>query len=552
MSFVSDLLQGYRAPALIKDNQLFYGDNFTIMQGMPDNCVDLIYLDPPFNSQRTYNLIYRQVTGRPVPEQEEAFCDAWELDAEKSELARKMPVVLEDYDAPPEIIQFWKAWITALEATQPRLLAYLVYMTYRLYEMKRILKPTGTIYLHCDPAASHYIKVMMDGVFTHNNFLNEIIWKRTSAHSSAKRYGPIHDTLLVYKNGDKYTWNNQYQPYDTEYMQTFFDQTDSSGRRWKRSDLTGAGTRNGETGENWRGINVTAKGRHWAYPPRVLEEFDHAGRIHWPKKSGGMPRLKQYPEELPGIPLQDIWIDIKPLHNLAAERLGYPTQKPQALLERIIKASSNEGDVVFDPFCGCGTAIYAAQANRRRWIGCDIAILSVQLVRDALLNRYGLREGEDFVVDGVPRSEEAARVLFSRDPRQFQHWVVEEAKGFCTKQKAGDRGVDGKIYFDTDVGLKNMTLSVKGGSTLTPAAIRELRGILSRDEDTELAGFISFGEPTRGMRDEAARAGLYEYRGIQYERIQFRTVKELLEGRNFHTPSQVQKFGWQKQSVLPL
>lgn len=552
MTFVSDLLQGYKAPSRFENNHLFYGDNFTIMQEMPENSVDLIYLDPPFNSQRTYNLIYRQITGRPVPEQEEAFCDAWELDAEKAELARKMPVVLEQYDAPPEIIQFWKAWITALEATQPRLLAYLVYMTYRLYEMRRILKPTGTIYLHCDPAASHYIKVMMDGVFTHNNFLNEIIWKRTSAHSSAKRYGPIHDTILVYKNGDRYTWNNQYQPYEAEYIQTFFDQVDATGRRWKRSDLTGAGTRNGETGLPWRDINVTAKGRHWAYPPRVLDELDRAGRVHWPKKPGGMPRLKQYPEELPGIPLQDIWTDVKPLHNLAAERLGYPTQKPQALLERIIRASSNEGDVVFDPFCGCGTAIYAAQANGRKWIGCDIAILSIQLVRDALLNRYGLVEGRDFVVDGVPRSEDAARVLFSRDPRQFQHWVVEEAKGFCTKQKAGDRGIDGKIYFDAEDGLKNMALSVKGGGTLAPASIRELRGILSRDADTELAGFISFGEPTRGMRDEAARAGLYEYRGIQYERIQFRTVRELLDGRGFHTPSQVQKFGWQKQSVLPL
>lgn len=552
MNYVSDLLSSYSAPQIYTQNQLFYGDNLTIMQGMRDNSVDLIYLDPPFNSQRTYNLIYRQLTGRPVPEQEEAFCDAWELDAEKNEIARNLPVTLESYGAPEEIIAFWEAWIKALRRTQPRLLAYLVYMTIRLYEMQRILKPTGSIYLHCDPAASHYIKVMLDAVFTPERFLSEVIWKRTSAHSSARRYGPIHDTIFVYSKGTRYTWNPQYQPYEEDYLQTFFDQVDVSGRRWKRSDLTGAGTRNGATGEVWRGIDITAKGRHWAYPPTTLDQLDKAGRIHWPAKVGGMPRLKQYPEELQGIPLQDVWTDIKPLHNLSRERLGYPTQKPQALLDRIILSSSNEGDTIFDPFCGCGTSIYSAHVNNRRWIGCDIAILSVQLVRDALEKRYGLRPGVDYEIDGVPRSEEAARELFRKDPRQFQHWVVEEAKGFCTRQRGGDRGIDGRIYFDADGGLRNMALSVKGGQKVTPSNIRELRGVLERDQDTELAGFISFQLPSSKMRSEAAEAGLYEEGGIRYERIQFRTVEELLDGREFHMPNYVTKLGTHKQRVLPL
>jgi site-specific DNA-methyltransferase (adenine-specific) len=206
--------------------------------------------------------------------------------------------------------------------------------------MQRILKETGSIYLHCDPTASHYLKVLMDAIFGPTRFLNEIIWKRTSAHSSAKRYGPIHDTLLFFSSSDEYTWRQQYTKYDKDYIDTFFDQTDSDGRRWKRTDLTGAGTRWGEIGLPWRGIDITAKGRHWAYPPAVLDRLDSEGRIHWPKKSGGMPHLRQYPEDLASVPLQDIILDIKPSHNLSRERQGYSTQKPLSLLERIISASS--------------------------------------------------------------------------------------------------------------------------------------------------------------------------------------------------------------------
>lgn len=537
------------APSMTK-NHLYYGDNLTIMRDMPNACVDLIYLDPPFNSQRNYNLIYKNLTGQPVPEQEVAFCDAWDLDQEKDEMARNMHVAFKEYGADPDIVAFWQAWISALRHTQPRLLAYLVYMSYRLFEMKRILKPTGSLYLHCDSTASHYIKVILDGVFGHQNFRNEIIWKRTSAHNSAKRYGPVHDVLLFYTKSDTFTWNPQYTPHGDEYIAKHYSQVDSDGRRWMPDNLTAIGTRNGSSGQPWRGFDVAAKGNHWKFTLEHLEQLDAAGRIYWPL-NGGWPRYKRYLDSVKGVQLQDIWADIEPLNSQAQERLGYPTQKPIALLERIITASSSEGDVVFDPFCGCGTAVYAAHLTGRKWIGCDIAILSVQLVRDVLLKRYGLQEGEHYDVSGVPLSVEGARDLFERDARQFQHWAVELARGFASTKHSGDLGVDGRIHFETGDGLKNMVLSVKGGK-LSPAFVRELHGVLERERSSEMAGFICLQEPTKGMIAEAASAGTYIYRGTEYHRLQIRTIQDLLDGKAFDTPSKVQTLGWVNQPMLPM
>lgn len=556
-----DLFGDEPQPLRARSNRLYYGDNLTIMHSMGSGGVDLIYLDPPFNSQRTYNLIYRQMTGLPLPEQEEAFCDTWELDAEKEEMARRMPIVLREYGVDEGLVQFWTAWINALRNTQPRLLAYLVYMTYRLFEMRRILKPTGSIFLHCDPTASHYMKVIMDGVFRHENFRSEIIWKRTSAHSGARRPGPVHDVILFYTKSDKYTWNPIHQAYDETYLAEFYTHKEEDGRRWQRSDITGAGIRHGETGKPWRGIDVTAKGRHWAFPPNILDEMDQAGKIHWPKRKDAMPRIKRYLDEQPGVPLQDIWTDIRPIHNLSPDRLGYATQKPVALLERIITMASNPGDVIFDGFAGCGTTIYAAHRTGRKWIGCDIAILSVRLVRDVLLKRYGLKEGEDYEISGVPLSLDGAQDLFDRDPHQFQLWAVELAGGFSGRRSGGDRGIDGRIYYemapvpglreDNRSALRNMVISVKGGK-LTPAFVRELRGVLERETDTDLGGFICLQEPTKGMAQEAAAASMFEYLGKGYQRIQIRTIEDLLGGRGFDTPSRVQTLHWERQSVLPL
>jgi DNA modification methylase len=517
-------------------NHLYYGDNLSIMQKMPKNAVDLIYLDPPFNSQQNYNLLYKTLTGKPVPEQAEAFCDTWEMDAQKEALARAMPVLMREYGVEDYYVQFWHLWMQALRHTQPHLLAYLIYMVERLLHMKVILKPTGSIYLHCDPTASHYIKVMMDGIFGHKNFKNEIIWKRTSAHNSAKRYGPVHDVILFYGASENMKWVGGWEEYDKAYIKQRFAR--GNGRQWKDADITGAGIRHGETGKEWRGFDVTAKGRHWAYPPVELDRMDSEGLIYWPKKQGGWPRMKRYLDEAKGIPLQDVWTNIAPINSQGGERLGYPTQKPVTLLERIIKASTDEGDVVFDPFCGCGTTIYAAEKSNRKWIGCDIAILSIKLIREVLAERYRLTEGVQFQVNGIPVSVEQAEELFKKDPFQFEHWMVERVGGFPTK-KTGDKGIDGRMYFETRGALKSMVLSVKGGK-LRPTDVRDLRGVLADDQDAEMAGFLSLQEPSKAMREAAAMAGQYVYGGVKYDRIQFLTAAEILEGkRDFHTPTKM-------------
>ena len=342
---------------------LYFGDNLGVLrEDIDDESIDLIYLDPPFNSQATYNVLFKEPTGQAAESQIEAFEDTWHWN--ETAAVTFDEVMRSGHTSAFEMLNAMRRFLGEND-----MMAYLTMMAVRLIELHRVLKSTGGFYLHCDPTAGHYIKILLDAVFGATRFRNEIVWKRTSAHSSAKRYGPVHDLIYFYSKTDRSLWNRCYQDYDEQYLETFFDQSDPDGRRWKRTDLTGAGTRRGETGIPWRGIDITAKGRHWAYLPAVLERLDAEGRIHWPKKQGGMPRLKQYPEDLAGVPIQDVWTDIRPMHNLSSERLGYPTQKPLALLERIIAASSNEGDVVLDPFCGCGTAVHAAEKLGRQWIG---------------------------------------------------------------------------------------------------------------------------------------------------------------------------------------
>lgn len=546
---MSELFDDLSVAAPSRPNRLFYGDNLTIMRNMASDSVDLIYLDPPFNSQRNYNLIYKQMTGLPVPEQEEAFCDAWELDPEKEEMARHMPIVLREYGVDESLVQFWQAWITALRNTQPRLLAYLIYMTYRLFEMRRLLRPTGSIYLHCDPTASHYVKVIMDAVFGHQNFRNEIIWKRTSSHSNAtRRFGDENDTILYYSKTDRPVFYRCFVPHSDAYIKSHYSMVDEHGRRFTTRDLRNPGVRPNLMYE-YKGYKPHPNG--WSISKDKMEQLDAEDRLYFPQSQNGGIRLKLYLHESKGTPVWNIWDDIPPINSQAHERLGYPTQKPIALLQRIIQTSSNEGDVVFDPFCGCGTAICAAHLNKRRWIGCDIAILSIRIVREVLLRRYGLQEGQDYEVSGVPLSVEGAQELFARDPRQFQHWAVELAGGFCSVKHSGDRGTDGRIYFETSAGLRSMVLSVKGGH-LSPAYIRELRGTLEREDDAELGGFICLEKPTKGMWRDVAEAGMYTYLGKSYDRLQIRTIADLLAGKAFDTPSRVQTMNWDRQIRLPL
>uniref|UniRef100_A0A6M3K9B9 Putative methyltransferase n=1 Tax=viral metagenome TaxID=1070528 RepID=A0A6M3K9B9_9ZZZZ len=549
------------------ENKLYYGDNLHIMEGMAKYSVDLIYLDPPFKSQQNYNLLYKTLTGKPVPEQAEAFCDTWEMDAEKERIARTMPVLMKEYGVEQYYVEFWRLWMQALRHTQPHLLAYLIYMVQRLLHMKIILKPTGSIYLHCDPTASHYIKVMMDGIFGHANFRNEIIWRRTGAHGRAKKWGPIHDTLLFYTASDKYTWNRVFEEYDDSYVEKFYRFNDEHGR-YRLVTLDGPGKRTGASGTPWRDVDPTTKGRHWEVPPdRALPEWfehpagyeklsvqkrldilDEQGLIYWPPR-GFVPQYKRYLNVAEGNPVQDIIYDIRPVGSHSKERLGYPTQKPTALLDRIIRASTNERDVVFDPFCGCGTTIYAAHEAGRQWIGCDIAILAIRLVKHELTERFGLQEGVQYEENGIPNSEDSARQLWEKDPFVFERWAVEFAGGFPTKPTA-DRGIDGRIYFEMKDDLGVMVLSVKGGK-IRPTDVRDLCGVLSVEPNTFLAGLITLQEPSKAMRDAASAAGTWEYRGVQYPCVQFLTVGELVEEKKrFVTPTKVGVRGAKGQLTL--
>jgi DNA modification methylase len=521
-------------------NHLLYGDNATVMRDlMGSQSVDLIYLDPPFKSDKNYNLIYSTMTGKPVPEQAEAFCDTWTLNTSKADLLERLPNLMREAGVDSAYLNFWITWVSALQGSQASLLAYLYYMVERLLWMKPILRDTGSIYLHCDPAASHYIKVMMDGIFGHENFRNEIIWKRTSAHSSAKRYGPVHDVILFYSKSDTFTWNPQFQPHDPEYIASHYRNMTPGGRRYTLSDLTAAGTRKGSSGQPWKGFDPTDKGNHWKFTIENLDKLDAAGRIYWSKKQGAWPRYIRYLDEVKGTALQDVWTDIPPVNAKANERLGYPTQKPIALMKRIVGASSKPGDVVFDPFCGCGTTVYATQeVGGRQWIGCDIAILAVKLIREILGERYRLAEGSDFRVTGIPNSVESATALFERDPFQFEHWAVERVGGFPTR-RSGDRGIDGKVYYETSTGLRSMVLSVKGGQ-IKPEFVRELSGVVRDEPDADLGGFICLKTPTRKMLEAARDAGDFTYRGVRYPRVQILTVKQILEDKiDFRSPTKV-------------
>lgn len=543
-------------------NKLYYGDCLTIMRDMPMGSVDLVYLDPPFNSNREYSAIYEDETGRPLPDQIEAFNDLWTLDEERERAIRHMPILLRDAGIDDDVAEFWKYWVNALRKANPKLLAYLSYMTERLLPLRSIVKPTGSIYLHCDPSASHYIKVMMDGIFGHENFRNEIIWKRSHAHNSAKRWGPIHDVLLFYSRGKTYTWNRAYQEYDSDYIERYFkfDDNDGRGRYWT-GDLTGAGTRNGPSGEPWRGYDVRKKGRHWAYAPEELDRLDKNNRIFWPKTKGAMPKLKRYLKEAKGIPAQDIILDVQSLQTMSSsfqESLGYATQKPVALLERIIKASSNEGDMVLDPFCGCASTLEAAHKLGRRWMGIDIAIHAIKRVAKVRLeDRLGLKEGRDFTIEGVPHNPEGAQDLWERDKHHFQKWAIEQVDGFVTTRKTGDGGIDGRLYFSVpkDNELKSLVIEVKGGKNVNISVVRDLRGVLER-EGAEMAGLIIMGDlgdrKMANFHSEMAQAGDLKIGGVHYPRMQMLTVEEILQGKRFKTPSVARGRFQTRQQSLPL
>lgn len=515
----------------MRDNMLYYGDNLDVLRHMPDDSVDLIYLDPPFNSNRAYNVLFQTPAGIDSSAQIQAFDDTWHW----SQQAAEQLAHLRAGGAPAAVADAIAA-MRAFVGTGD-MLAYLVMMTPRLVELRRTLKKTGSIYLHCDPTASHYLKILMDAVFGPLNYRSEIIWKRSGAHNSAKRYGPVHDTILFYSKTDHYTWNSQFER-DEAYIQQRYTYIEPDGRRFYPITLHALGTRNGESGRSWRGIDITAKGGHWKYGVTKLDDLDAEGLIYWPDKIGGMPRLKVYSDKAKGSALQDVWSEIAPLNSQAQERLGYPTQKPLALLERIIKASSNDGDIVLDPFCGCGTTIDAAEHLKRRWVGIDITYLAVDLISKRLRHSYGAAIAESYRTSGIPTDLEGAHALFNENPFDFERWAVSIIDAQPNEKQIGDRGIDGRVRFHVGKEqIGQIIVSVKGGQRLNPEMVRELVGTVTR-ERAEMGILMTLEKTTRGMVQEVAQSSTYTspLTGQTYPKIQLVTVGELLDGKRPKMP----------------
>ncbi len=504
-------------------NQLYYGDNLAVLRDyVPAASVDLIYLDPPFNSRQDYNVLFAEKDGTRSSSQITAFKDTWEWN-EESSLAYEQVV-----EAGGRVAEAMRAFHTLLGGTD--MLAYLAMMAPRLIELRRVLKESGSIYLHCDPTASHYLKLLMDGVFGASMFHSEIIWKRNSAHSDAKRFGSVHDTILFFSKGADPFWSTQYQAYENEYVEQYYRYQDADGRRFMSGDISAAGLQGGGYTYEWKGVT-----RVWRVPVTTMERLDAENRIFYTRN--GIPRMKRYLDESKGMPAQDVWTDIESLKSWMSERLGYPTQKPEALLERIVCASSKEGDVILDPFCGCGTTIQVAQKLNRRWIGIDITHLAIGLIKTRLASSFENSVPpicQTYEVIGTPTDLAGARQLASENKYQFQYWALSLVDAHPTDgiKKGADRGIDGRIYFHEahSSDSKQIIFSVKGGQNIGVSEVRDLIGVLQR-EQAEIGVYISFAEPTKPMLREAAEAGFYTSQdGSKYPRVQLLTIQDLLEG----------------------
>lgn len=381
---------------LRREQVIYCGDCLDQLPNIPNESVDLVYIDPPFNSNRNYEVFWGEAKERRAFEDRHA-------------------------------------------STQ----AYIDYMRPRCTELARVLKKTGSFYYHCDWHASHYAKVMLDEIFGENQFQNEIVWKRSSAHSDTKQgmsqYGRIYDSIFFYSAGDHWTFNSQFQPYGQDYVSAKYTYTDPDGRLFKSTDLTAAKP-GGDTEYDWHGKRPPS-GRYWAYSKANMEKLESEGKLHYTKT--GFPRLKHYLDEMRGVPLQNIWLDIPPINSQANERIGYPTQKPLPLLERIVQVSSNAGDLVLDAFCGCGTALVAAENLDRRWIGIDISPTACRVVGERVQDVCKIREGADFVIRNLPRKEGDLRTM---PPFEFESWAVIALGGNPNRAKVGDLGIDGKIF----------------------------------------------------------------------------------------------------------
>ena len=512
-------------------NHLYYGDNLQVLrEHIATESVDLIYLDPPFNSQATYNVLFRSPKGEQSQAQIEAFEDTWHWN-DSAERAFDEVMTSGNTDA-AEMLRAMRSFLREND-----MMAYLAMMAVRLLELHRILKPTGSLYLHCDPTASHYLKILLDAIFGVENFRSEIIWKRYGAHSDAKDYGAVHDVILFFGKNASITFNKQYQQYDQAYVEERFRFQDADGRRWSEQNLASPNPRPNLTYPYLasNGITYQPPQNGWKYTRERMEQLDREERLHFPKRSGGRLRLKNYLDELLGVPVQDIWTDISLIGGTSPERLGYPTQKPVALLERIINSSSNPGNVVLDPFCGCGTAVHAAQKLGRQWVGIDVTHLAISLIEKRLNDAF---PGIQYEVHGTPKDLAGARDLAERDKYQFQWWAVSlvNAVPYGGKKKGADTGIDGIIYFKPDgKTTEKAIVSVKGGANVGVAMVKDLIATVDR-EKAKIGVFVTLTQPTKPMEKEAVTAGFYQTDYGKFPKIQILTIEDLFAGKKPQMP----------------
>jgi adenine specific DNA methylase Mod len=503
---------------------LYFGDNLYVLRDeIKAESIDLIYLDPPFNSKRDYNLLFKTPKGYDSDAQITAFDDTWhwgeQAEREFSELLHQQNTDV------AEMIQALRRFLKESD-----MMAYLTMMANRLVELHRVLKPSGSLYLHCDPTASHYLKIVLDALFGMQNYRTEISWRRQSAHNDAKQgreqYGNVRDVIFFYTKSDNWKWNWLYTPYDESYVKDFYRYTEpETGRKYRLSDITAPGGASPEKRNPY--YEFLGVKRYWRYSIETMEKLYAEGRIIQTAQ-GRVPSYKRYLDEMPGVSLQNDWTDIRSPQG--GESFGYPTQKPLALLERIIQASSNEGDVVLDPFCGCGTAVHAAETLKREWIGVDITHLAISLIEKRMKDAF---PGITFEVHGTPKDLDGAKNLSERNKYQFQWWACSlvNAQPYQGKKKGADGGIDGIIFFqDDDTGAKKIIISVKGGENVTRTMVADLKNSVER-EKAAIGLFITLSEPTKPMITEAVSAGFYQSPKGDVPKIQILTIADLLSGK---------------------
>lgn len=510
-------------------NHLYYGDNLKVLRdSIASHSVDLIYLDPPFNSNAGYNILFKAPDGGQSSAQIEAFDDTWHWNDSAEEAFGD--VMRGGNAAASTMLRAMRSFLGDND-----MMAYLAMMAVRLIELHRVLKPTGSLYLHCDPTASHYLKILLDAVFGVSSFRNEIVWRRSVTKGDARRkFSDDQDVILFYSKSADYHFANVFTEGDDEYLKRF-NHDDHDGRGpYHLAPLDSPNARPNLTYE-FNGFSPPPKG--WRVSIEEMRRLDSDGRVWYPKDKTGRLRRKLFLKDQNGPKVGSVWIDIRPLQGISQERLGYPTQKPVALLERILNASSNPGDVVLDPFCGCGTTVHAAQKLGRNWIGIDVTHLAVGLIEKRLRESFA---GVEFITHGVPQDIEGARDMANRGRGdknyyfEFEKWALSliAAQPGNLSKKGADKGIDGNIWF----GAKSegrAIVSVKAGDNISVAMIRDLRGVIER-EGASIGILLTLTEPTRPMITEAAGAGQFELPGYEgtVPRLQIVTIEQAMALRD--------------------